>query len=64
LYTLRLEGKDSAVIDELEFAKYLERYLDARGGSKYSKIRAILDFERERGSFFFEKIAEVLREGV
>jgi len=64
LYVLRPEGEDSVVIDGLEFVKYSEEYLDARGGGKYSKAKAILDFLRENKdrAFFSKEIAEALKD--
>lgn len=64
LYVLRPEGKKSVVINGLEFVKYSEQYLDVRGGGKYSKAKAILDFLRENRdrAFFSKEIAEALKD--
>jgi len=64
LYLLRLEGKDSVIVDGLEFVKFSEEFLDVRGGGKYSKARAILDFLKKNKdrAFFSREIAEALKD--
>ena len=67
IYLLRPENTDSLLIDGQEFVKFDIKYMDVRGGGKYSKAKKVLDFlkEHEDRAWFTTEVAEALKgEGV